>query len=177
MKYVIFSIARSNRFKKIRVIPNSMQIDAKDFTYATSVGRQIEYGRAGDCYSNSKEDCRKGQFKINLDGTNMKIDGRPQWKATGTPDDDFRITQFTMSPENTVVTAHCGGSCSECMPAESLRLKPEICYVRAQQQQQQQLIPPPVSSPGKTRRSVKEKSLKRDKKDATGSRWWKWWPF
>ena len=153
-----------------------MQIDSKDFTYATSVGRQMDYGRAGDCYSNSKEDCRKGQFKINLDGTNVKLDGRPQWKATGTPEDDFRITQFTISPENTVVTAHCGGSCSECMPADHLRLKPEICLATVTQQQQQVLVPPPVSSPVKTRRSVKG-SLKRDKKDAKENRWWKWWPF
>lgn len=158
-----------------------MQIDTKDFNYATSNGRKMEYGRAGDCYSNSKEDCRKGQFKINLDGSNMKLDGSPQWKATGTPEDDFRITQFTISPENTVVTAHCGGSCSECMPADHLRLKPEICL--AQVQQQSILHDPlPSTTPSTSRlieykRSIKEKSLKRHKKNVNGNRWWKWWPF
>ena len=155
-----------------------MQIDTKDFTYATSVGRQMEYGRAGDCYSSSTEDCRKGQFKINLDGTNMKLDGNPQWKATGTPNDNFRITQFTVSPEGNVVTAKCGGSCSECMPADHLRLKPEVCISSILQQQQQQFpVPPAVYKPMKTRRSVAEKSLKRYKKQAKSNRWWKWWPF
>ena len=167
-----------NRFKKVRVMPNSMQVDTKDFTHATSVGRQMEYGRAGDCYSKSKEDCRKGQFKINLDGTNMKLDGNPQWRATGKPEDDFRITQFTISPEGNVVTAKCGGSCSECMPAEHLRLRPEICYSSLQQQQQQPAFPPsPWRSPLKSRRSITEKSLKRDKKQTKGNRWWRWWPF
>ena len=155
-----------------------MQIDTKDFTFATSEGRQMEYGRAGDCYSKSTEDCRKGQFKINLDGTYLKLDGAPKWKATGMPEDDFRITQFTISPENTVVTAHCGGSCSECMPSDHLRLQPEICFNTLQQQQQQLLIPPPVSSPDKRmKRSTKEKRVKRDRKGGAGNRWWKWWPF
>jgi len=164
-------------FKKVRVIPKSMQVDTKDFTHATSVGRQIEYGHAGDCYSNSKEDCRKGQFKINLDGTNMKLDGNPQWKATGKPEDDFRITQFTISPEGNVVKAKCGGSCSECMPVDHLRLRPEICYINLQQQQQPAIPSSPWGGPIKSRRSITEKSLKRDKKHTKGNRWWRWWPF
>ena len=137
----------------------------------------MEYGRAGDCYSNSKEDCRKGQFKINLDGTNMKLDGNPQWKATGTPEDNYRITQFTISPEGNVVTAKCGGSCSECMPADHLRLKPEICFLGIVQQQQQQLPMPGVRRALRARRSITENSLKREMTHAKGNRWWRWWPF
>ena len=159
-----------------------MQIDRADFTFATSTGRQMEYGRAGDCYSSSKEDCRKGRFKINLDGTNLLLDGKPQWKATGTPEDDARITQFTISPQNTVVTAHCGGSCSECMPADHLRLKAKFCYAPVANQQQQVLAPALPVSQGlkKSKRSIYEKSeerVKRSKKESGGNRWWKWWPF
>ncbi len=139
----------------------------------------MEYGRAGDCYSNSKEDCRKGQFKINIEGTNLKLDGSLKWMATGTPQDDYRITQFKMSPSNTEVSAHCGGSCSECMPAEHLRLKPEVCAsgneLTVQQQVNMPGIPPAVYDP-KVKRSLREKRAKLDKKGKR-NKWWRWWPF
>ena len=52
-----------------------MTIIADDFHYSTtsSGGKQIKYGEAGDCYSASKENCRKGKFKIDLTGTGFRL--------------------------------------------------------------------------------------------------------
>ena len=51
-----------------------MTIVANDFEYSTtSSGKQIKYGEAGDCYSASKENCRKGKFKIDLTGTGFRL--------------------------------------------------------------------------------------------------------
>ena len=51
-----------------------MTIVADDFQYSTtSSGKQIKYGEAGDCYSASKENCRKGKFKIDLTGTGFRL--------------------------------------------------------------------------------------------------------
>eukprot|EP00794_Sanderia_malayensis_P015384 gene15384-16963_t len=160
-------------FQKIRVFPNTLTIDTKDFTFAKSNGRQMQYGTAGDCYSNSREDCRKGKFKINTEGTNLKLDGSLKWLATGTPQDDYRITQFKVSPANTEVSAHCGGSCSECIPAAPLRLKPEVCVNPASRRQ---YVNSPIAVHPKTKRSLREKRAKLGKKDRR-NKWWNWWPF
>ena len=146
-------------------------VDTRDFTFATSVGRPMEFGKAGDCYSNSVQDCRKGKFKINIGGTNLKFKGDLKWMATGTPQDNYRITQFKVSPSSTEVSAHCGGSCSECMPAERLILQPAMCFTAAQPG-----LPPPVSRP-KFKRSLREKRAKAEKKEKTKNKWWNWWPF
>lgn len=51
-----------------------MTLVADDFHYSTtSSGKQIKYGEAGDCYSASKESCRKGKFKIDLTGTGFRL--------------------------------------------------------------------------------------------------------
>ncbi|XP_057304151.1 uncharacterized protein LOC130641387 isoform X2 [Hydractinia symbiolongicarpus] len=114
-------------FKRIRVNPSNMAIQRDDYTYAVTVGNKMAYGSAGDCYSKSKQDCRKGQFKINLNGTDMKIQGNPTWIAGGTPANmKERITQFKNN-DGKVLSAHCGGSCSKCQPQGHLRLQPDIC--------------------------------------------------
>lgn len=52
-----------------------MTIVADDFHYSTtSSGKPIKYGQAGDCYSASKESCRKGKFKIDLTGTGFHLE-------------------------------------------------------------------------------------------------------
>jgi len=99
-----------------------------DYTHAYTAGNHVKYGTAGDCYSKSSEDCRKGRFKINLKGTGVNIIPR-KWVATGTPKDmKERMTQFQNSSDWKEVSAHCGGSCAECEPSEGhIRIKPDIC--------------------------------------------------
>ena len=51
-----------------------MTFVADDFHYSTtSSGKKIKYGEAGDCFSASKEYCRKGEFKIDLTGTGFRL--------------------------------------------------------------------------------------------------------
>ena len=150
----------------MRINPYNLILEKEDFKFAVSEGHNISYGKAGDCYSKSKQDCRKGQFKINLQGSNLKLDGNPQWIATGSPKGMAeRITQFQKSPDNAIVSAHCGGSCSECIPEGDLKIIPDICAI-------------PGTSVNKVRRSTEEKHLQKisEKHVRKRSSYW-WWPF
>lgn len=137
-----------------------MAIQRDDYTYAVTVGNKMAYGSAGDCYSKSKQDCRKGQFKINLNGTDMKIQGNPTWFAGGTPANmKERITQFKNN-DGKILSAHCGGSCSKCQPQGHLRLQPDICLSDGD------------SSSGSVTTSKNIKKQKRNKRSV-----WSWLPW
>ena len=140
-----------------------MLVRRSDYAFAYKVGNPVKYGSAGDCYSKSKEDCRKGYFKINLNGTNMRIAGPHKWLATGYPVGmSERISQFEHSDDWKVVSAHCGGSCSQCEPHDGhIRLQPDMCLDNSNQKK-----PPPV----------KKKETKRRKR-STKSIIWSWWPW
>ena len=56
----MLEIINFSRFKRIRVNPSNMLIRRADFTFAYRVGNPIKFGTGGDCYSKSKQDCRKG---------------------------------------------------------------------------------------------------------------------
>ena len=145
-------ISKISRYQRIRVNPTGTQlaVESSDCTFATKVGNKVRYATAGDCYSKSTEDCRKGVFKINLQGTGIKLAGSPKWKSQGYPHDDQRITQFQMTEDK--VSAHCGGSCSVCEPEAALHLQPKMCIAEAP--------------------SDKKKKQKRTKRSA-----WSWWPW
>lgn len=126
--YYLFSILLS-RFRRVRINLSNMLIVRDDYTHAYTTGNPVKYGAAGDCYSKSTEDCRKGVFKIDLTNTGLQINGPKKWVSTGSPKDEHRITQFTNSKDWTTVSAHCGGSCAECEPEEGhIRVKPEMCF-------------------------------------------------
>lgn len=116
----------------MRINPTNMLIVRDDFRHAYTTGNPVKYGTAGDCYSKSTEDCRKGRFKINLAGTGVHMNQR-KWVANGFPKDMAeRITQFQSSADWKTVSAHCGGSCAECEPSEGhIRIQPDICEVAA----------------------------------------------
>ena len=116
------------RFRRVRINPSNMLLVRDDYTHAYSEGNPVKYGTAGDCYSKSTEDCRKGQFKINFQGTGVSLTPR-KWVATGMPKDmNERITQFKNSSDWKQVSAHCGGSCAECEPSEGhIRVQPDKC--------------------------------------------------
>lgn len=118
------------RFNRLRINPSNMLIARDDytFTYNTPNGNPVPYGSAGDCYSKSREDCRKGEFRINLNGTDMKLAGEGSWVAKGAPSSmQERITQF-VNKDNRVISGHCGGSCAECQPKGGhIRLIPDMC--------------------------------------------------
>ena len=61
-------------FSKVHLDLTTMSIVPDDFYYSTtSSGKPIKYGEAGDCYSASKESCRKGKFQIDLMGTGFRL--------------------------------------------------------------------------------------------------------
>ena len=70
----MYTEAGLTNFSKVLVDLNSMSIVPDDFYYSTtSSGKRIKYGEAGDCYSASKESCRKGKFQIDLTGTGFRL--------------------------------------------------------------------------------------------------------
>ena len=69
-----YSEAGLTNFTKVRLDLSTMTLVADDFHYSTtSSGKKIKYGEAGDCFSASKEYCRKGEFKIDLTGTGFRL--------------------------------------------------------------------------------------------------------
>ena len=71
-----YSAAGLTNFTRVRV---RMDVDAisivtDDFTFSsTASGRSVHYGVAADCYSASKENCRKGRFMIDLTGSGFRL--------------------------------------------------------------------------------------------------------
>ena len=145
----------------MRVNPSNMLISRDDFAYSHTDGNKIKYGTAGDCYSKSKEDCRKGEFRINLSHTGMKITDIPTWIAAGSPQNmKERITQYKASKDWKFISAHCGGSCSKCEPKDGhLRVQPDICVL----EEKKELT---------ATETVLEKRDGRDKASL-----WSWWPW
>jgi hypothetical protein len=72
---VTYSEAGSTNFTKVRLIlgPDGAKIKADDFQFASKVGKNVQLGVAGDCYSASSSNCRKGRFKIDLTGTGFRL--------------------------------------------------------------------------------------------------------
>ena len=48
------------RFYKVRLNILGSKIIPEDFKFASSAGKMIPYGTAGDCYSSNRGNCRKG---------------------------------------------------------------------------------------------------------------------
>lgn len=71
----MYSGAGLTNFTKVRLIlgPNGATIKTDDFQFATKVGKNVPLGVAGDCYSASSNNCRKGRFKIDLTGTGFHL--------------------------------------------------------------------------------------------------------
>ena len=74
----------------------------------------MRYGRGGDCFSLGQ--CRRGGFKIDLSGTDLKLRDDIKWISWGAPKTGSRMINFTKSPDFTQASAVCGGSCGGCQP-------------------------------------------------------------
>ena len=60
-------------FTRVRLDLSTMSIVTDDYQFASQSGMPVPYGVAGDCYSASVQNCRKGQLKIDLRGTSFTI--------------------------------------------------------------------------------------------------------
>ena len=57
-------------------------VTATDFRFSVSRGgKRIPYASAGDCYSS--QSCPQGQFKVNLEGTGLKLAADAVWTVAG----------------------------------------------------------------------------------------------
>lgn len=113
--------AGTSRFNKIRVKMNldDLQVVDDDYEFAITTGRQQAYGTAGDCFSN-RGDCPQGVFRINLEGTGLRLNTETEWSADG----DNSVLKFhtPLQPPYTNVVGRCGGYCGKCRPSSPLRL-------------------------------------------------------
>ena len=108
----------------------NLLINQSDFTFAVSQqgGNAVPYATAGDCFSASRGQCRKGSFKIDLSGTGLRVDGSVSWSLSShTP--GITIQGFT-NYQGIVIGAKCGGWCGECRPNGPLKLDLVTCKVR-----------------------------------------------
>lgn len=69
-------------FKKIAINIHQLQLITNDFSFAQNFGNPQLLASAGDCYHNNPE-CPRGEFSVNLEGTDFKIDPRTKWEISG----------------------------------------------------------------------------------------------
>ena len=108
----------------------NLLINRTDFTFATTEkrGQAVPYATAGDCFSASKAQCRKGNFKIDLSGTGLRVDESVSWSLLSNTS-GISIQDFS-NHEGIVISAKCGGWCGHCRPVGSLKLDLITCKVR-----------------------------------------------
>jgi len=99
------------RFQKVRFLIKQNIVKIDDFTFASSHGKHIGFGVAGDCYSSSN--CPQGRFSISLEGTGFTISERTSWNKNGVSSSQL-ISRYK---NNQQVTGRCGGYCGKCSPS------------------------------------------------------------
>ncbi|XP_022787798.1 A disintegrin and metalloproteinase with thrombospondin motifs 9-like isoform X2 [Stylophora pistillata] len=118
-------------FSKVRLDITTMKILSNVFTFAqTQGGKDIPYGEAGDCYSENPGDCRKGQFKVDLNGTGLRVGDDVNWEASGYPS-ILTMQDYQKSPDGAVVSAKCGGWCGSCKPSGGFIILEALCSIPA----------------------------------------------
>lgn len=105
-------------------------INQTDFTFAVTekFGLAVPYATAGDCFSASSEPCRRGNFKIDLSGTGLRVDNRVSWSLVSNTQ-GLQMQDFT-NYQGIVIGARCGGWCGHCRPNGPLKLDLVTCKVR-----------------------------------------------
>uniref|UniRef100_A0A1B6E0Y8 Peptidase M12B domain-containing protein n=1 Tax=Clastoptera arizonana TaxID=38151 RepID=A0A1B6E0Y8_9HEMI len=104
-------------FSKIRLNVTSLRVYTNDFTFShQALGRRINYGEAGDCYS--RMNCPQGRFSINLSGTGLRVAPYTQWRGHGA----HASLEINKLEENRKVIGRCGGYCGTCSPQNGLKL-------------------------------------------------------
>ncbi|XP_062522406.1 A disintegrin and metalloproteinase with thrombospondin motifs 9-like isoform X2 [Corticium candelabrum] len=99
-------------FSRVRIDVHSMEIMTNDFTFATKSSpgeRTVEYGSAGDCFSNLGT-CPMGEFRVDLRSTGLYVDPKHSWQHQGRHSVVKTRAQFN----HQVVTGKCGGHCGQC---------------------------------------------------------------
>ncbi|XP_028394352.1 uncharacterized protein LOC114518524 isoform X7 [Dendronephthya gigantea] len=114
------------RFYKVRFDVRGSKIIPNDFKFASSAGKAITFGTAGDCYSANLGNCRKGSFSIDLIGTGMRLQSSVRWSVQARPA-GIQMQDFQMTNQSQVVSAKCGGNCGKCNPAGDILVEQLHC--------------------------------------------------
>ncbi|XP_067682698.1 A disintegrin and metalloproteinase with thrombospondin motifs 9-like [Haliotis asinina] len=110
-------------YSKIRVDIQTMNVDVRDKTFATSTNRINQYGRAIDCYAshvgNKRNSCGpKGTFRIDTRGTGLLVNRTLTWslmaRSWGT---------LSKSADGTIIDILGGGYCGGLVPNEPMALE------------------------------------------------------
>ncbi|XP_037068676.1 A disintegrin and metalloproteinase with thrombospondin motifs 20-like [Pollicipes pollicipes] len=96
-------------FKRVRLNITSLNIIARDFTFAVQVrGRHVSFGESGDCYSSAG--CPQGRFGINLAGTGFRLASNLTWVGIG----NKPTVRVSLNKARTGARGLCGGFCGTC---------------------------------------------------------------
>ncbi|XP_041348350.1 fibrillin-3-like isoform X2 [Gigantopelta aegis] len=114
----------STMYAKIRINIQKLTI-VQDTTFAVGPLTPAQYGEAADCYTPHRNGVQahcgpKGQFGIDLTGTNVNIHPQQQWETFG--QDSFKNISIDSGGQK--VNISCGGYCGGCRPVGDLRLAP-----------------------------------------------------
>ena len=106
-----------------------MSVDINDFRFATASTPNVfdRFAAAGDCHStNCAADHRKGNFKVDISGTNFLLPKTIPYLYTGYPECVKGVHKGLMSSDHRQWSGYCGGFCGKCWP-EVFRLLVEGC--------------------------------------------------
>lgn len=127
----LFGSRGTTYFSKVRLELTTMKILRNVFTFAQTQGvKDVPYGKAGDCYSANSGNCRKGQFKVDMSGTRLRVRNDVNWKFSGWPK-HLKVQDYQKSPDGAVVSAKCGGWCGSCDPSGGFIILEPLCSIPA----------------------------------------------
>ncbi|KAI8500221.1 hypothetical protein Bbelb_217870 [Branchiostoma belcheri] len=111
------AMAGTTKFSKVRISfeDSNIRVILDDYTFATTEGKYVPYGMAGDCYSPT-QGCAKGTFQVDLTGTEFVLAPGVQWGMFATWPGELTINDMSISADRTVVSGRCGGWCGNCGP-------------------------------------------------------------
>ncbi|XP_060579739.1 A disintegrin and metalloproteinase with thrombospondin motifs 20-like [Ruditapes philippinarum] len=118
--YNATDVGTLTKYKKIRIIIETMTIERKDPTFNEPPTSKMHYAKGKSC------NCVRGAcppwlgyFQISTVGTGMKFSEKASWIANG---HNPGIANFSRNGDSTVISANCGGRCGGCKPNWSLNL-------------------------------------------------------
>ncbi|XP_019642895.1 PREDICTED: uncharacterized protein LOC109484115 [Branchiostoma belcheri] len=111
------AMAGTTKFSKVRISfeDSNVRVILDDYTFATTEGKYVPYGMAGDCYSPT-QGCAKGTFQVDLTGTEFVLAPGVQWGMFATWPGELTINDMSISADRTVASGRCGGWCGNCGP-------------------------------------------------------------
>ncbi|CAB4028025.1 A disintegrin and metallo ase with thrombospondin motifs 9, partial [Paramuricea clavata] len=96
-----------------------MSLDISDFRFSTANTPNVfhRFATAGDCISpDCPEEYRKGNFKVDMNGTNFLLLNSIPYSFHTFPPCAQRVFKGSMSSDRRQWSGYCGGHCGNCWP-------------------------------------------------------------